>query len=172
MKKQECVRYGLITLLIGCVIFTYALTFSQDLDSEIKWEMRVSLSTMLSVLVFLGLYALHRIVKASILYGVLAFVVMVAALFLVIEMANKISASAIHDLATAHLFLRMPIAIAAGLFGGGGSLLLAHAFWAKGRSTVNIILSGYFSITGLALILGYFLIDALTGFMRIISTYY
>jgi len=158
-----------VTWLVACIVSTYVLTFSQDLDSPIKWEMRSAISMLLSVLVLSSLYALHQIIKVSAWYGVIAFVLLVMVLFLGIKLANRITAASIPDLGTVHLFLRMPIAVGAGLFGGMGSLLLAHAFWAKKRSAMNLILSGYFAITGFSLMIGYFLIDALTGLMHLIS---
>lgn len=171
IKKRETfyVRYWLITALVVSVISTYLLTFSQDLDSPVNWEMRLVASMLLFALAALSLYALHRIINVSAWYGVIAFVFMVIMLFLGIRIANSFTAATISDLGTAHLFLRMPIAIVAGLFGGVGSLLLSRAFWARGRGATNFIVSGYFALTGIALMLGYFLIDALSGFIRLVS---
>lgn len=162
-------HFWLITALVACVISTYLLTFSQDLDSPVNWETRLVVSMLLFALVALSLYALHRIINVSAWYGVIAFVFIVIVLFLGIRIANNFTAATIFDLDTAHLFLRMPIAIVGGLFGGVGSLLLSRAFWARGRGATNFIVSGYFALTGIALMFGYFLIDALTGFMRLVS---
>lgn len=161
-------RPWLIISLSVCVVM-YVLTYGLDLDSPVKWEMRFAISLLLSGIVVLSLYVLLRVIQISAWRGVVAFAFTVLFLFLAIKLAINCTESSVPDLGTAHLYLRMPIAVAAGLIGGAGSLLLARAFWAKGRSVVNIIAAGYFVVTGVALMVSYFLIDLLAGFMRLFS---
>lgn len=151
------------------LIAIYVLTYSLDLDSPVHWEIRCAVSILLSGFSVFSLYVLHRAIQISVWYGVVALVLIVLLSFLAIRMVNGFIEASIPDLGTANLYLRMPIAVTAGLFGGMGSLLLARAFWGRVRSATNLIATGYFSITGLALVLGYLLIDVLTGFIRLVS---
>lgn len=168
-SKTWRMRRWLMIYLPVCIVAMYVLTYGLDLDSHVKWGMRWAISVLLSGLAVFILYVLYRVIQKSAWHGVIAFVLMVLMLLLSIRTVANFTSSSIPDLGTAHLYLRMPIAVSAGLFGGVGSLLLARAFWFRSRNAMNLIASGYFAITGLALMIGYFLIDLLAGFMRLFS---
>lgn len=152
-----------------CILATFALTYGLDLNSPIKWEIRCAAIVFFSVVTFFPLYGLQHIIKISTWHAVIAFASMIIIFVAVSRVMNDFVTASISDLGTVYLLLKMPIA-AIGLFGGAGSLLLARAFWVKGRTMINVIMAGYFFVTGAALVLSYFLMDMLSGLMRLLLT--